>query len=106
MAENQTSNFASANEGICPPGRRHSQTFNHPICSTHAIAGRYRRLMPVQTPFRSIAVASTFSPRFVQVLAEAKRMRDRLGANLSLIYVGEKEPETDQKFFEALAEVD
>src|SRR5438132_758371 len=37
------------------------------------------------SPYRSVAVASTFSPRFEQVLAEAKRIRDRFdsehGAN-------------------------
>jgi hypothetical protein len=27
-------------------------------------------------PYKTIAVASTFSPRFKQVLAEAKRIRD------------------------------
>ncbi len=40
--------------------------------------------------YKRIAVASTFSPRFEQVLAEAKRVRDRFGAELHLIYVGEK----------------
>jgi nucleotide-binding universal stress UspA family protein len=53
-------------------------------------------------PYRSIAVASTFSPRFEQVLAEAKRIRDRFGSQLSLIYVGEKSDEISAKFRETL----
>src|SRR5438874_2341772 len=54
------------------------------------------------SPYRSIAVASTFSPRFEQVLAEAKRIRDRFDAELCLIYVGEKSNETSAKFADAL----
>ncbi len=57
------------------------------------------------TGYRRVAVASTFSPRFERVLAEAKRVRDRFGAELHLIYVGEKSPETDQRFATALAEL-
>ena len=53
-------------------------------------------------PYRSIAVASTFSPRFEQVLAEAKRIRDRFDAELCLIYVGKKSNETSAKFADAL----
>ena len=52
--------------------------------------------------YRSVAVASTFSPRFEQVLAEAKRVRDRFDAELRLIYVGEKNNETSAKFAGAL----
>jgi len=48
--------------------------------------------------YKKIAVASTFSPRFEQVLSEAKRIGNRFGANLSLIYVGEQSDETDKKF--------
>ena len=48
--------------------------------------------------YKKIAVASTFSPRFEQVLSEAKRIRDRLGSSLSLIYVGEETDETTKKF--------
>ena len=55
--------------------------------------------------YQSIAVASTFSPRFVQVLSEAKRVRDRFDSTLSLIYVGEREAETERKFAAALAEL-
>lgn len=61
-------------------------------------------MMP--TSYRNIAVASTFSPRFVHVLAEAKRIRGRLGSNLSLIYVGERNPETDRKFSDVLQQLD
>jgi nucleotide-binding universal stress UspA family protein len=52
------------------------------------------------SPYKNIAVASTFSPRFEQVLAEAKRIRDRMEANLSVIYVGERTEETNRKFRE------
>ena len=48
--------------------------------------------------YKQIAVASTFSPRFEQVLSEAKRIRDRFGSSLSLIYVGERNDETAKKF--------
>ncbi len=54
------------------------------------------------SPYRSIAVASTFSPRFDPVLSEAKRIRDRFGSQLSLIYVGEKTDEVCGKFNAAL----
>jgi nucleotide-binding universal stress UspA family protein len=54
------------------------------------------------SPYRSVAVASTFSPRFEQVLAEAKRVRDRFDSQLSLIYVGEKSEEVAAKFRETL----
>lgn len=55
------------------------------------------------SPPRNIAVASTFSPRFEQVLSEAKRMRDRFGAELSLIYVGEQSEMIAEKFRDALS---
>ncbi len=56
-----------------------------------------------QSAYKRIAVASAFSPRFEQVLAEAKRVRDRFSADLNLIYVGEKDEETTRRFAEALA---
>jgi nucleotide-binding universal stress UspA family protein len=43
-------------------------------------------------------VASTFSPRFEQVLSEAGRIRERFGAALSLIYIGESSDETAKRF--------
>ena len=36
-----------------------------------------------EPPYRIIAVASTFSPRFYKVLAEANRIRDRFEAELT-----------------------
>ena len=55
-----------------------------------------------EPPYRIIAVASTFSPRFYKVLAEANRIRDRFEAELRIIYVGEKSEETTAKFAEAI----
>jgi nucleotide-binding universal stress UspA family protein len=54
--------------------------------------------MSASSPYKAIAVASTFSPRFVQVLSEAKRVRDRFSADLHLIYVGEKTESTTAQF--------
>jgi nucleotide-binding universal stress UspA family protein len=61
--------------------------------------------MNPEPPYRRIAVASTFSPRFEQVLAEAKRVRERLASELQLIYVGERDAATDERFSTALAEL-
>jgi nucleotide-binding universal stress UspA family protein len=58
------------------------------------------------SPYKTIAVATTFSPRFKQVLAEAKRMRDRFSAELHLIHVGKRNEETPRKFGAALAELE
>ena len=55
-------------------------------------------LMMNPSTYKKVAVASTFSPRFEQVLSEAKRIRDRFGSSLSLIYVGEQTDETRKKF--------
>jgi len=60
----------------------------------------------IDPPYRTVAVASTFSPRFLQVLAEAKRVRDRLCSQLQLIYVGESDEETIRKFGAAFVELD
>jgi nucleotide-binding universal stress UspA family protein len=62
--------------------------------------------MPGSSPYKTIAVATTFSPRFKQVLAEAKRIRDRFSADLHLIHVGRRNEETPRKFGEALAELE
>jgi hypothetical protein len=56
----------------------------------------------IDPPYRTVAVASTFSPRFLQVLAEGKRIRDRLGSELHFIYVGKRDEETTRKFSSAL----
>jgi len=57
------------------------------------------------SPYKTIAVATTFSPRFKQVLAEAKRIRDRFSADLHLIHVGRRNQGTPKKFAEVLAEL-
>ena len=57
------------------------------------------------TPYRSIAVAATFSPRFHQVLAEANRVRARFGSVLSMIYVGKCDAATTRKFSEAIVKL-
>jgi nucleotide-binding universal stress UspA family protein len=54
-------------------------------------------------PYKTLAVASTFSPRFDQVLSEAKRVRDRFGCDLRIIYVGKPTEETKAKFREVFA---
>jgi nucleotide-binding universal stress UspA family protein len=56
--------------------------------------------------YKTIAVATTFSPRFKRVLAEAKRIRDRFAAELHLIHVGTTNQETPGKFREVLAELE
>ncbi|MGI8957732.1 MAG: universal stress protein [Chthoniobacterales bacterium] len=58
-----------------------------------------------ETPYKSIAVAAGFSPRFHQVLAEANRVRDRFGAQLSMIFVGKRDATTEAKFNEAIAQL-
>ena len=58
------------------------------------------------SPYKTIAVATTFSPRFKHVLAEAKRIRDRFGAELHLIYVGRRNEETSRKFIDVPAELE
>jgi len=57
------------------------------------------------SPYKTIAVATTFSPRFKQVLAEAKRIRDRFSADLHLIHVGSRNQDNPRKFDEVLAEL-
>jgi nucleotide-binding universal stress UspA family protein len=59
----------------------------------------------IDPPYRTVAVASAFSPRFLQVLAEGKRVRDRLCQQLQLIYVGECNEDTTRKFASALLEL-
>jgi nucleotide-binding universal stress UspA family protein len=57
-------------------------------------------------PYKTVAVASAFSPRFKQVLAEAKRIRERFSANLHLVYVGERSEEIAKKFRDALSQLE
>ena len=61
--------------------------------------------MPDSSPYKTIAVASTFSPRFKQVLAEAKRIRERFPADLHLIYAGKRSEEAAIKFRDVLQEL-
>ena len=61
--------------------------------------------MRASSGYKTIAVATTFSPRFKRVLAEAKRIRDRFGAELQLIHVGKRDQETPRKFTDVLAEL-
>src|SRR5438876_12372035 len=61
--------------------------------------------MPDPSPYKTIAVATTFSPRFRQVLAEAKRIRERFGADLHLIYAGNRDEDIVKKFSNALADL-
>src|SRR5438876_5462251 len=63
-------------------------------------------LMRAPSRYKTIAVATTFSPRFRHVLAEAKRMRDRFSADLHLIHVGRRNGETPRKFGEVIAELE
>jgi nucleotide-binding universal stress UspA family protein len=58
------------------------------------------------SPYKTVAVASTFSPRFKQVLAEAKRIRERFSADLHLIYAGERDEQIAKKFNDALAQLE
>src|SRR5438045_3509409 len=60
----------------------------------------------IEPPYRAVAVATTFSPRFLLVLAEAKRIRERLGQQMHLIFVGTRDDATTEKFSAALRELD
>src|SRR5437879_7688295 len=66
---------------------------------------QFNGLMLDSSPYKTIAVASTFSPRFKQVLAEAKRMRERFPAELHLIYAGKRSEEAAIKFRDVLQEL-
>jgi nucleotide-binding universal stress UspA family protein len=55
-----------------------------------------------QSPYRNIAVAATFSPRFESVLSEAGRIRERFDAQLHIIYVGKKDAASARRFAEAI----
>src|SRR5438045_6144374 len=61
--------------------------------------------MRESSPYKTIAVATTFSPRFKHVLAEAKRICDRFAAELHLIHVGKGDQETPRKFSAVLSEL-
>src|ERR1043165_6937130 len=57
------------------------------------------------SPYKTIAVATTFSPRFKQVLAEAKRVGQRFSADLHLIFAGKETDEIAKKFQDALTHI-
>src|ERR1044072_9509731 len=54
--------------------------------------------------YKTIAVATTFSPRFKRVLAEAKRIRDRFGAELHRNHVGKRNQVSPKMFSVFLSE--
>ena len=56
-------------------------------------------------PFETIAVAISFSPRCLPVLAEAKRLADVLNAVLVLIHIGEKTSEKEQQLDELMNKI-
>jgi nucleotide-binding universal stress UspA family protein len=68
-------------------------------------AGRalYFRTMP--GAYRHIGVASTFSPRFQAVLAEADRYARLFGSPLSVIHAAAEHTEAIERFFEALGKL-
>ena len=61
--------------------------------------------MTLVSGYNKIAVASTFSPRFHHVLAEANRISSQFGSSLSLIYVGDRDAETEKRFAEMLSQL-
>lgn len=48
--------------------------------------------------YKKIALASTFSPRFLPLLAEAGRLAEKLNCEFSLIHAGEESREGTEKF--------
>jgi nucleotide-binding universal stress UspA family protein len=53
--------------------------------------------------YRSVGVATTFSPRFLAVLAEACRVSRLFTAHLHLIHAAEQSADKDARFHDALA---
>ncbi len=56
-------------------------------------------------PFETIAIAVSFSPRCLPVLAEAKRLSDVLNAALILMHIGEKTSEKERHLDEMMSQV-
>lgn len=56
-------------------------------------------------PFETIAVAVSFSPRCLHVLAEAKLLSETFKASLILIHIGEKTSEKELQFDELMNQV-
>lgn len=59
----------------------------------------------VKLPYRRIAVASTFSPRFLAVLAEAFRVAARFGSECRVIHAASHSQEREAKFLDAFKEL-
>src|ERR1700719_4475923 len=91
----------------CPERKSndHAQRVNIAVAELRRRTTLSRFFMIEPPLYKTIAVASTFSPRFVQVLSEAKRIRDRFGSELSAIYVGECSDETVKKFREIFGQL-
>ncbi|MFL5763944.1 MAG: universal stress protein [Bacteroidia bacterium] len=56
-------------------------------------------------PFETIAVAISFSPRCMPVLAEAKRLSDALGSALILLHIGERTSEKELELDNMMARI-
>jgi nucleotide-binding universal stress UspA family protein len=68
------------------------------LCESYALSSR--------AVYRRIGVATTFSPRFLAVLAEAGRIGRAWSAPLCLIHADEFDPEKEARFREALQTLD
>jgi len=55
--------------------------------------------------YKSIAVASTFSPRYRAVMAEAVRLAGAFGSSLAVIHATESDEEKEKRFCETLADL-
>ena len=55
--------------------------------------------------YKKIALASTFSPRFLPLLAETGRLAEKLNCDFSLIHAGEENEESRGKFEAAFKDV-
>jgi nucleotide-binding universal stress UspA family protein len=78
----------------------------YPPCRNSLERESSTALMSDTSPYKTIAVATTFSPRFEQVLAEAKRIRQRFSADLHLIFAGKQTEETANRFHDVLAQIE
>ncbi len=58
----------------------------------------------MMTTYRRAGVASTFSPTFAAVLAEAESFSRHCGAELEIIHAAEFDAEKERRFFEAMGE--
>ncbi len=57
-------------------------------------------------PFETIAVAVSFSPRCLPLLAQAKYLADVFKASLLLIHIGEKNSEKERELDELMAKLE